>query len=116
MKEEGWVPNECTYNAKVKVHSSVGDFDAALDTVQQMQAQGFPPGKAAWAVIMPMAQAMGRHDIVQQVALSSLYSVAISSCSWHFLQAYGDHSEFCLALFMEASPVCRLLCLQYTLS
>lgn len=68
MESEGVVPNEMTYNGKVKVHSSVGDFDAALDTVQQMQAKGFTPDKSTWAVIMSMATLMERPDIVQQVA------------------------------------------------
>lgn len=68
METQGLVPNEWTYNAKVKVHSSVGNFDAALDTVQQMQARGVMPGKGTWDVIVSMAELMERHDIVQQVA------------------------------------------------
>ena len=71
MEAEGVEPNEMTYNGKVKVHSSVGDFAAALDTVQQMHAKGFTPGKSTWAVIMSMATVMERPDIVQQVALCS---------------------------------------------
>ena len=77
MEAEGWVPNEMTYNGKVKVHSSVGDFDAALGTVQQMQEQGLTPDRSTWAVIMSRANLMERHDIVQQVVLSSMCSEAI---------------------------------------
>lgn len=80
MEAEGVAPNEMTYNAKVKVHSSVGDFDAALDTVQQMHAKGFTPDKSTWAVIVSMATLMDRPDIVHQVALRSLCSDASTSC------------------------------------
>ena len=74
METQGLTPNEWTYNAKVKVHSSVGAFNAALDTVQQMQAHGVMPGKGTWDVIVSMAELMERPDIVQQVVLHILYS------------------------------------------
>lgn len=74
LEGQGLVPNEWTYNAKVKVHSSVGDFDAALDTVQEMQANGVMPGRGTWDVIVSMAELMERSDIVQQVALHILHS------------------------------------------
>ena len=67
MQYEGLQPNEWTYNATVKVHSSVGDFAAALDTVQQMHDDGFSPSQSTWDVILSMAHSMERNDIVQQV-------------------------------------------------
>ena len=82
MESQGLVPNEWTYNAKVKVHSSVGDFNAALDTMQQMQANGVMPGRATWDVIVSMAELMDRSDIVQQVALCILFS-RVSSMHLH---------------------------------
>ena len=72
MEYQGLVPNEWTYNAKVKVHSSVGDFDAALDTVQQMQSKGVMPGQGTWDVIVSMAELMERPDVLQQVAIQRL--------------------------------------------
>lgn len=99
METQGLVPNEWTYNAKVKVHSSVGNFDAALDTVQQMQAHGVMPGKGTWDVIVSMAELMERPDIVQQVALHILYSRATSM--------YLHSSTLCLCIVCTCCPVCQ---------
>lgn len=118
MESQGLVPNEWTYNAKVKVHSSVGDFKAALDTVQQMQANGVMPGRATWDVIVSMAELMDRSDIVQQVALRILFSrVSACICIALVCFCYTILLYYCTILYyMHMSPrmshflTCRLLC------
>ena len=99
MEIQGLVPNEWTYNAKVKVHSSVGNFDAALDTVQQMQAHGVMPGKGTWDVIVSMAELMERPDIVQQVELRILYSrnkLNLVPCAGLINQSASNQTGPCL--------------------
>lgn len=102
MEGQDLVPNEWTYNAKVKVHSSVGNFDAALDTVQQMQAKGVMPGRGTWDVIVSMAELMERPDIVHQVALHILHS-RVASMYW---QSIG--LLFCTGC--TCRPVCHISC------
>lgn len=97
METQRLVPNEWTYNAKVKVHSSVGNFGAALDTVKQMQAHGVMPGKGTWDVIVSMAELMERPDIVQQVGLHTLYSRAkLVLCAALINQYASNQTEPCL--------------------
>lgn len=67
MQHQGIKPTEWTYTAKAKVESSVGAFDDALRTTQQMQAEGITPSKSTWQVILSMAQQMGRPDVIRQV-------------------------------------------------
>jgi hypothetical protein len=74
MHKQGIKPTEWTYTAKAKVESSVGAFDDALRTTQQMQANGITPSKGTWQVIVSMAEQMGRPDVIRQVG---------SSCSMH---------------------------------
>ena len=105
MEGQGLVPNEWTYNAKVKVLSSVGNFNAALDTVQQMQANGVMPGRGTWDVIVSMAELMERSDIVQQVALHNLHS-RVTSMHLHSIGLLCTHKLTSLSHFMT----CRLLC------
>ena len=69
MRDQGVEPNERIYNIRVEIHSSVGDFDAALDAVQQMQVDGLMPSQGTWDVILSAAQSMERHDVVEQVAI-----------------------------------------------
>lgn len=65
-------PNDWTYNARVRVHSGVEDFDAALDAMQQMQADGVMPSQGTWDVILSAAQSVGRHDVIEQVVTGGL--------------------------------------------
>ena len=102
MEGQGLVPNEWTYNAKVKVHSSVGDFDAALDTVQQMQAKGVMPGRGTWDVIVSMAELMERSDIVHQVVLHILHSRVAS------MHLHNTKLLFCTVCTFR--PVCHIPC------
>lgn len=67
MQNQGIKPTEWTYTAKAKVESSVGAFDDALRTTQQMQSEGITPSKSTWQVILSMAQQMGRPDVIRQV-------------------------------------------------
>ena len=67
MTHQGIQPTPYTYSAKVKVESSVGDFDKALYTVQEMQAHGIKPDKSTWHVILSIAQQMSRADVIEQV-------------------------------------------------
>ena len=86
MIHQGIQPTPYTYSAKVKVESSVGDFNAALRTVQEMQAHGIKPDKSTWHVILSMAQQMSRADIIEQVNCiishrNVLSFVAADACS-----------------------------------
>ena len=83
MLQQGIQPTHYTYNAKVKVESSVGDFDEALHTVQEMEAHGIKPYKVTWDSILLMAEQMNRSDVVQQVSSHQyVLLVAIVSCMY----------------------------------
>ena len=69
MSKQGIKPTRYTYNARAKVESSVGAFDDALRTTQQMQTEGVKPDKVTWQVILSKAEEMKRPDVIQQVRL-----------------------------------------------
>lgn len=92
MHKQGIKPNEWTYTAKAKVESSVGAFDDALRTTQQMQANGITPSKGTWQVIVSMAEQMGRPDVVRQVG---------SSCSMHVTKLTFDSAQQVIQLWVS---------------
>lgn len=81
MLQQGIQPTSFTYSAKVKVESSIGEFDEALHTIQEMQTQGIMPDKVTWHVILFMAKQMNRPDIVQQASFNqqALLTIAVSA-------------------------------------
>jgi hypothetical protein len=111
MHKQGIKPTEWTYTAKAKVESSVGAFDDALRTTQQMQANGIMPSKGTWQVIVSMAEQMGRPDVVRQVGfftkhayvqltfdsaqqlsqLCGVHSLLLCSCKLAFLLRKRHH-------------------------
>ena len=88
MQNQGIKPTEWTYTAKAKVESSVGAFDDALRTTQQMQAEGITPRKSTWQVILSMAQQMGRPDVIRQVRVCP--ADICDDCACPTVKSYWD--------------------------
>ena len=80
MQNEGIQPTQWTYTAKAKVESSIGAFEDALRTTEQMRAAGLPPVQATWQIILSMAQQKGRDDVVRQVGGLHAFGYTVLLC------------------------------------